>query len=169
MMTMTPLRLLGQAAVYAGFAILVWHFSQAPAYRPIPPNQAQIKLSFAHGGKAKGGCRDRTTKELAKLAPNMRAKLLCPRERVPVVVAFELNGQLIYEESLPPTGIRGDGASRTYRKFLVPEGRHVMAFKLRDTDRVTGFDYAATRTMELKAGQNMAVDFDAVGGGFKFR
>ena len=163
-----PVRLCGQALVYVGFAVLVGYLSQAPAYRPIPEEHAQIKFSFAHGGKPKGGCRQRTAEELAELAPNMRKALLCPRERVPVVVEFDLDDKQVYRATLPPTGLRGDGASRTYEKFVVPAGSHRLSFRLRDTERTDGFDYAAERTVNLRAGQNLAVDFDATSGGFVF-
>jgi hypothetical protein len=55
-----PARYLLQGCVYAGFALMIGYFSQAPVYRPIAEGDAQIKFSFAHGGKPKGGCRDRT-------------------------------------------------------------------------------------------------------------
>jgi hypothetical protein len=168
-MNLMPLRILGQGVIYTGFALLIAHFSQAPAYHPIPDGYAQIKLSFAHGGKPKGGCRQRTAGELANLAPNMRKATLCPRERVPVVVQFTLDNTPVFEASLPPTGLRGDGASQTYRKFLVPSGAHRLTFKLRDSERAAGFDYAVDRAFELKPGQNLAVDFDAQAGGFVFR
>lgn len=164
-----PLRLVGQAAIFAGFAALIWTFSQSPDYQPIPEGQAQVKFSFAHGGKAKGGCRDRSAEELAKLPPNMRKTKVCPRERVPVAVEFRLDGDLVYQESLPPTGARKDGASRTYQKFLVAAGTHRLDFRLRDSERSEGFDYVADRTVTLVAGQNLAVDFDAEAGGFLFR
>lgn len=164
-----PMRIFGQVALLAGFAAGIGFLSQAPAYHPIPSGHAQIKLSFAHGGKPKGGCRARTQAELAKLAPNMRKAQLCPRERVPVFIRFSLDGTEIYEDVLPPTGIRQDGAARTYRKFIVTAGTHQLEFKLRDSERTDGFDYAAVRTVQLKAGQNLAVDFDAEAGGFVFR
>ena len=167
-MTPNAVRLLCQALVYGGFAAAIGWLSHAPAYHPIPENHAQIKLSFAHGGKPKGGCRKRTSEELAKLPANMRKVMDCPRERVPLVIVFNLDGQTVYEDSLPPSGLQGDGASRTYRKFIVPSGAHRLDFKLRDTERPDGFDYTAARTVELKAGQNLAVDFDAEAGGFQF-
>lgn len=162
------LRYVGQAVVYSGFAALVWYFSIAPAYQPIPPNHAQIKMSFAHGGQPLGGCRDRTSDELSKLAPNMRKKQKCARQRVPVVVHFSLNGKEVFQESLPSSGIRGDGTSKMYEKFVVPAGTHQLAFLLRDSEREEGFDYVLERTVDLKPGQNFAVDFDAQLGGFVF-
>lgn len=159
----------GQAVVYAGFAALIWYFSIAPTYHPIPPGHAQIKMSFAHGGKPLGGCRDRTSDELSKLAANMRKKQECARQRVPVVVHFSLNSTEVFQGSLPPSGIRGDGTSKMYEKFVVPAGTHQLAFKLRDSERPDGFDYELERTVDLKPGQSFAVDFDAQLGGFVFR
>ena len=168
-MTAPMMRYVGQAIIYSGFAAVVWYFSIAPSYQPIPADHAQIKMSFAHGGKPVGGCRDRTSGELSDLAPNMRKKQLCGRERVPVIVHFSLNDKEVFQGSLPPSGIRGDGASKMYEKFVVPVGTHKLAFKLRDSERTSGFDYEVERTVNLKPGQNFAVDFDAQAGGFVFR
>lgn len=162
------LRYIGQVTVYAGFAALVWYFSISPPYQPIPPGHAQIKMSFAHGGKPLGGCRDRTSDELSKLAANMRKAQECARQRVPVVVHFGLNNKEVFNASLPPSGIRGDGASKMYEKFIVPAGTHELAFKLRDTERDDGFDYELERTVDLVPGQSFAIDFDAQLGGFVF-
>ena len=168
-MTGAAFRYPAQAAIYAAFAIVVWYFSQAPAYRPIPADSAQIKLSLAHGGQPKGGCRERTADELAALAANMRKTVVCPRERVPLHIVFELDGTRIYEDDLPPTGLRRDGSSKTYRKFVVAAGAHDLTLKLRDSERADGFDYVSQRTVNLVAGQNLAIDFDTVAGGFVFR
>lgn len=162
-------RYLGQAVVYGLFALLIAYFSHRPPYRALPEDHAVINLTFAHGGKPKGGCRDRTAEELAKLPANMRKTRVCPRERLPVVVEFDLDGQRIYADSLPPTGLRGDGPSRTYENFVVPVGRHTVVFRLRDSDRADGFDYVSKRTVELAAGQHFGVDFDAEAGGFIYR
>ncbi|WNJ99571.1 hypothetical protein L2D14_17085 [Thalassospiraceae bacterium LMO-JJ14] len=161
-----PIRYLLQACVYAGFALILGYFSQAPAYLPIAEGEAQIKFSFAHGGKPKGGCRDRTAAELGALAANMRKAQLCSRERVDVVVYFELDGKTVFQQSLPPSGLRGDGPSHMYEKFDVPAGRHEVLLKLRNTTRSDGWDYQAHRTIALQAGQILAIDFDPGNGGF---
>lgn len=163
------LQILGQAVVYGLFAVFIGYFSHQPPYRALPADHAVINLSFAHGGKPKGGCRDRTPEELAKLPANMRKKKVCPRERLPVTVQFDLDGRQVYAATLPPTGLRGDGPSRTYEKFVVPAGRHKVVFRLRDSARPDGFDYVNKRTVDLTAGQHLAVDFDAEAGGFVYR
>ena len=39
-----------------------------------------LKLSLSHAGARKEACHQRSAEELAKLAPNMRAPSVCPRE-----------------------------------------------------------------------------------------
>ena len=106
------LRYLGQAAVYGVIAVILGYFSVAPAYRHLPEEDSQVKISFAHGAKPKGECRRLTAAEIAELAPNMRRPTSCPRERLPLLLEFELDGNRMFSESLPPTGLAGDGPSR---------------------------------------------------------
>ncbi len=160
------LRYAFMGCVYTGFALMLGYFSQAPSYRPIAEGDAQIKLSFAHGGKPKGGCRDRTEAELNALAANMRKAQLCSRERVDVVLFFKLDGKTVFEESLPPSGLRGDGPSHMYEKFNVPAGQHEILLKLRNTIRTEGWDFQLQRIFALQAGQILAIDFDPGNGGF---
>ena len=50
---------LGQALLYALFALIIGYFSNSPAYRHLPADQALIKLSFSHQGKLISECRRR--------------------------------------------------------------------------------------------------------------
>ena len=161
------LKYLGQGVFYVAIGALIGYFANAPSYSRVPEDHALIKLSFSHGAGHKGDCRKRTREELAKLAPNMRKAMDCPRERLPVVVEFDLDGKTVYSDVLPPTGLSGDGPARAYERFVVPAGSHRLAARLRDTDRVEGFDYVTEREVDLAAGQSLAIDFDAVGGGFR--
>lgn len=161
-------RYLGQGAVYALFAAFLGYFSQAPAYTHFPPDKALVKLAFVHGGKPAGECRRRTPEELARLAPNMRKLLDCPRGRLPLVVELEMDGRLLYRDTLPPTGLSGDGPSRAYRRFAVEPGRHRFAVRLRDSGRDGGFDYESEAVVEIGPGRNLAIDFKAFKGGFSF-
>lgn len=158
----------GQGVVYALFAVFLGYFSSAPAYTHFPPDKALLKLAFVHSGKSKGECRARTPEELAKLAPNMRKRLDCPRERLPVFVTLEMDGQVLYRETLPPTGLSGDGPSKTYRRFAVEPGSHRFVARLRDSARAEGFDYESEATREIGKGRSLAIDFKAFKGGFSF-
>ncbi|MBO6519591.1 MAG: hypothetical protein JJ900_01760 [Rhodospirillales bacterium] len=165
---MKVLRFAAQAVVYAGFAVLVGYFSASPPYQLIAPGEAQIKLSLAYGGKPAGGCRDRTAEELAALPPNMRKAQICSRERLPLTVEFELDGDIVYRDVLPPSGVRNDGPSRMYEKFIVNAGDYEIALRMRSTDRDAGWDFETRRHVSVGPGDNLAIDFDPVAGGFVF-
>ena len=79
-----PSAWLGQVVLYALFALVIGVFSRWPVYQHLGSDQALIKLSFTHAGKPLGDCRRQSAAELAKLPPNMRAPMKCPRERSPV-------------------------------------------------------------------------------------
>jgi hypothetical protein len=162
------LRYLGQGAVYLLLALGIGYFSDRPAYTHFPPDMALIKLSFAHGAQ-KEDCRRRTDEELARLPPNMRRPMVCARERLPVAVELLLDGESLYQAVLPPTGLAGDGPSRTYQRFVVPPGRHEVTARLRDTARTDGFDYERTVEVDLAPAQSLAIDFRGEMGGFIFR
>lgn len=164
----SALRYVGQGAAYLLLALGIGFLSDSPAYTHFPPDMALIKLSLAHGAR-KEKCRRRTPEELAKLPPNMRRPLDCARERLPVTVELLLDGKALYHAALPPTGLAGDGPSRTYQRFAVPPGPHELVVRLRDSGREDGFDYERTATLELKPAQSLAIDFRAEMGGFVFR
>ncbi len=159
----------GQAFVYLIFAAFLGYFASAPVYNHFPADKALIKLSLAHGAAREGGCRRRTKEELQKMPPNMRRPMDCPRQRLPVLIEFELDGETLYSASVPPTGLSGDGPSRIYQRFAVTAGKHEIVARLRDSDRTEGFDYEKRATIELKAQQSLAVDFRQEMGGFLLR
>jgi hypothetical protein len=162
------LRYVGQGVVYLLVAVVLGYFSSAPSYTHFPADQALIKLSFAHGAERKGECRRLGAEELARLPPNLRRPVECPRERWPVVVELVLDDATLYQASLPPTGLAGDGPSRVYRRFAVAPGSHRLIARLRDSARAQGFDYVREATIELAPGQNFVIDFRKDIGGFVF-
>lgn len=163
-----PLKYLGQGLVYALIALLFGVFSDSPRYTYSPPEQAQIMLSFSHGGARKGECRRLSAEELAELAPNMRRPQICPRERLPLLVELTLDGKPLFRAELPPSGLSGDGPSQVHRRFLVAPGPHRLTARLRDTARAQGFDYERSADIVLRAQQSFVVDFRADTGGFVF-
>ena len=163
------LKYAGQGVFFLLAALFTGYLASQPVYRQVPEESAQIKLSFAHGGARKVDCRRLTPAEIAALPPKERRPNTCSRERIPIHVQLSVDGDILYEEELLPTGLSGDGPARTYRKFLVPAGDHVIVARLRDSKRTDGFDYEATRSVSLQPWQNLAIDFKADTGGFKFR
>jgi hypothetical protein len=166
---LNPLKYLAQALVFAVAAVFIGYFSASPVYRQLPEGMAQIKLSFRHGAARVEDCRKLTPKEIAKLPANERRPNTCTRERMPITVEIRLDGQPLYAAVLEPTGLSRDGPAETYRKFIVPAGRHRFEARLRDSKRTEGFDFETVKDIDLVPHQNLAVDFKADQGGFLFR
>lgn len=159
---------IGQAIAYTLFAVVVGYFATQPAYTHLDPDKAQIKLSFGHAGQHKTECRRLTQEEMNQLAPNMRRPTDCPRGRMPVLIELELDGELLYREELPPSGLAGDGVSTAYKKFAVEPGQHRLVARLRDSRRTEGFDHERASEITLSPQQNFVIDFHPSRGGFLF-
>lgn len=156
-----------QLPVYAAFAAFIGYFSSAPAYRHLDPGLAVVKLSFSHAGERKVECRQRSPEELARLAPNMRAQLDCPRERSDVRVEVEMDGKPIYRIEARPSGLRNDLPSTVFRRLEVPAGRHTFRARLADT--ASGeFRHHGEATVDLAPGRVLVIDFIGSKGGFSF-
>lgn len=162
------LRIFGQLIAYALFAVVIGYFATQPAYTHLDPDRALIKLSFSHAGAHREECRRLTQEELNQLPPNMRRPMDCQRARVPLLVELEMNGEILYRDALPPSGLASDGASTAYRKFPVSAGSHTLVARLRDSRRKDGFDYEKAAEITLAPQQNFVIDFRPELGGFLF-
>jgi hypothetical protein len=156
-----------QVPAYVAFAAFVGYFSASPPYQHLAPDKAVVKLSFSHAGERRQECRKRTAEELAKLAPNMRAEMDCPRERSDVKVEVEMDGRILYEIVARPTGFKSDLPSTVYRRLEVPAGTH--SFKARLADGPDGaFRHHGEATVTLAPGRVLVIDF-VTGSGFQFK
>jgi hypothetical protein len=161
-------RYAAQAVLYAAFVAVIGYFSTSPAYRHLPPGDALLKLSLTHAGARKEACRERSAEELAKLAPNMRAQSVCPRERAPVSVEVTLDGAPLFRVVAPPSGFSKDGASTIYRRVPIAAGRHRIGARLADGP-AGDFTFTGDTTIDLAPGRVVVIDFDPARGGFIFR
>ena len=152
-----------QAVCYAAFIAVVGYFATSPPYVHLPQGQALVKLSFQHAGQRKEACRERGAEELAKLAPNMRAATVCPRERASVAVEIEMDGKPLFAVVAPPTGLSKDGSSTVYRRAAIPAGTHRFVARMKDT-MAGDFGFVGDRTVDLKSGRILVIDFDAKDG-----
>jgi hypothetical protein len=164
----SALRYAGQAVLYAAFVAVIGYLSTSPAYVHLPPGEALLKVSLTHAGQRKEACRERSAEELAKLAPNMRAQTVCPRERVPVTVEVMLDDTPLFLVVAPPSGLAKDGASTIYRRVPIAAGVHRIGARLAD-DPSGAFTFTREATIDLAAGRVVVIDFDPVQGGFVFR
>ena len=165
---MKALRLLAQLALYAPLMAILGYFSTEPRFSAVAPDQALVRVSFIHATQRKQACRERSAEELAKLAPNMRAASVCPRERVPLAVVIELDGAPLFDTMVRPSGLAKDGSGTLYRRVEVPAGRHRVVAKLGDAP-TPGFGHVGEATVDLAPGAILLIDFDAKAGGWVFR
>lgn len=162
------LRVLAQLALYLPLMALIGTFSTWPPFTEVPPERALLRLSFTHAAERIHPCRRRSAAELARLPPNMRAPLECPRERAPIRLELALDGKVLLERELRPAGLRHDGAATAYFRLVVPAGRHRIAVRMRDRAE-GGFNHQRVATLELAPGSALVIDFDPARGGFVFR
>ena len=161
----TALAWVGQVLLYGLFALAIGVFSHWPAYRHLAPDQALIKLSFNRQGQPVSACRRATPRELARLPPNMRAPLVCPRERSPITVELELDGAVVLRHVAMPSGLSHDGAAAFYHRIEVAAGTHRLVVRLNDDARNPGFDFVREASVTLKPAQILVIDFDPNKGG----
>lgn len=165
---MKALRIAAQLALYGPLMALLAYFSTEPRFSAVAPGEALVRVSLIHATQRREACRERSAEELAKLAPNMRAALDCPRARAPLLVELELDGQVVLRREVQPSGLRRDGNAALYQRMALPAGRHRIVARLRD--RADGdFNYVKDETFELAGGRVLVIDFNASQGGFVFR
>ncbi|MEX0637980.1 MAG: hypothetical protein WEC13_03320 [Burkholderiales bacterium] len=162
------LRSAAQLALYVPLMALIGYFSTEPRFTTLGPDEALVRLSFIHAAERKEPCRERTPEELAKLAPNMRAALDCPRERAMLLVELEVDGRIALRREVPPAGVQRDGNATVYHRLPLPAGRHRIVARLRDRPG-EGFDFVGETTLELAPGAALLIDFSKAKGGFVFR
>ena len=159
----------GQALLFAAFALVIGVFSRWPVYHHLGPDQAVIKVSFAHTGKPVSDCRPLSAEELAKLPPNMRAPVRCPRERSPVTMEVDIGGVPVLRRVAQPSGLSRDGASSMYQRVQVPAGEQRVVVRMNDDVRHAGFTHERDAVVKLAPAQILVIDFDAEQGGITLR
>lgn len=155
----------GQLLLYGLFALFIAVFSRWPSYRHLAPDTALIKLSLVHAGQPVGDCRRLGADELARLPANMRTPIQCPRERSPVTVELDIDGQPAARVAAEPSGLSRDGASAVYQRIPVSAGERLIQVRLRDDVRSQGFAYTLERRVTLAPAQVLVIDFRADLGG----
>lgn len=153
---------------YILIAVLFGYFSQAPRYQLSPEGKAMIKLTLSHYGERAQECHKLTSAEIAALPQNMRRSTKCARERVPVFLEFEVDGETLFSEELKPTGFGKDGPVAVYEKFWVDPGPRTIEIRVRDTRGENKFNKISQKEVVLKEHQHLVVDFDP-NTGLRFR
>ena len=162
-----PTAIVGQVILYGAFAAFIGYFATSPKYRQIPDDVALIKLSISHLGERE--CRKRSPEELAKMPPNMRAPMDCPRERSDIRLEVDLDGQPVFHTVMHPTGLYKDGVSTVYKRFEVKAGEHQLSVKMNDNVAKPGFKFVKEEKVTLAPAQVLVIDFNPDKGGLFFQ
>ena len=162
-----PAAIVGQVILYGAFAAFIGTFATWPKYQQIPSDAAVIKVSISHLGDRE--CRKRSAEELAKMPPNMRAPLDCPRERSDIRLEVDLDGEPVFYTLMHPTGLYKDGVSTVYKRFQVKAGSHLLTVRMDDNLARPGFDYLKEARITLVPAQVLVVDFNPDRGGIFFQ
>ncbi len=165
---MNWIRFTAQLVLYVPLMALIGYFSVSPPYHVTGADEALIRVSFSHAAQRLQECRQRSDEELAKLSPNMRLREDCPRERSPTHFQLELDGKVVVDRVIPPSGLKRDGAATLYTRLPVQAGKYRIVARLNDRPG-EGFSHTAETTADLKPGDAVVIDFQASKGGFLFR
>ncbi|MCF6210745.1 MAG: hypothetical protein L3J88_04005 [Gammaproteobacteria bacterium] len=160
---------LGQAFWYLLFIAFIGYFSTSPAYTFMEPDQSLIKLAFNHSGKLKLACREFTAEEQAAKPKHMRIKFDCPRERSPVYVIMKIDGKLIFEKTIRPSGFAKDLSSPLYERISLKTGQYHLYLGMRDHVDTEGLDYEFDGSVTLAASQILVIGFDSEYNEFTFQ
>ena len=163
------LRISIQVITYSAFAVVVGYLSASPAYDYADPGNATIKLSLSHAANRVKPCVRLTPEQIAELAPNMRRPETCERQRLPLTVELEIDGETVANIQAKPSGLWNDGPGSIYERLEAEPGMHTVTARLRDSNRPEGWDYTHTEDVTLVAGRYFTVTFRAETGGFSFR
>lgn len=163
------LRIPLQILAYAAMAAFLGYFATLPPYQYGDAELATIKLSLSHATDRIEPCVALTPEEIAALAANMHRTEACERERLPLMIELDIDGENVISLVAAPAGVWNDGPASVYERFDVRPGRHAISVRIRDTARSTGWDYEKAETVNLVPGRYFTVTFRAENGGFRFQ
>lgn len=158
-----------QALLYAIFAACIGYLSVAPSYEYADPELAVIKLSLSHAADRVEECAELTPDEINARALRGEPLRDCGRERLPLTVEVDVDGETVLRITAEPSGLWSDGPASVYEKIGVRAGLHTITVRLRDSVRESGWDHEKTGTEDLAPGRYFTITFRAANGGFAFR
>jgi len=163
------MKLFYEFLAWTAFAGVVGLLSVWPRYNLVDPENAIITVTFAHAAQRVGECVILTQEELNKLPPNMRKPADCPRERHVVQLEMRSGDDVLYEDTLLPSGIWSDGKANIYQRVVIPAGKHDIFVGMNDSGSEAGFDYETRSSIDVTPGRNVVVRFDPELGQFTIR
>ncbi|MBI5874840.1 MAG: hypothetical protein HZB81_03175 [Deltaproteobacteria bacterium] len=149
--------------------LLIIFLSDAP-YSYFSAQDSMLKIAFKRSGKRVQECNEEEfiKQEAAKYAEMQKTrqgvpmdvgkKAGCSRERFPVFIEMYVDGEKILTKDYPPIGIRKDGPSFVYDRFLIKPGKHKVFVKIKDGGPDSPF-FTMDKEMEFIQGKIMLLRF----------
>ena len=158
-----------QTGLYVAFAAIVGYLSIAPTYQYADPELAVIKLSLSHAADRVDECVELTPDEINARALKGESLSNCGRERLPLRIEVDVDGETVIGLTAEPSGLWSDGPASVYERMAIAAGTHTISVRLRDSARESGWDYEQTESVDLSPGRYLTITFRADNGGFAFR
>jgi hypothetical protein len=152
-------RYLGQALCYALFFIPLAYLTQQPNHRHLDEGMAVLKIAVRHAGKIIGECTPISGVNQAHRGSNLRQAEICPRERSSLQLQLILDGETLYHDTVPASGLHSDGVSSMYQRFSIPAGVHHIKLLMNDDVATEEFPWQLEREIELQPAQVMVASF----------
>ena len=124
----------GGLAIAIVLAVQVF-FTDIP-YQPYAVNESLLELGLRNNGEMRQTKKQLTAMELAQLSHDEQVNYLNEQQaagRYPTRLRLEIDGKVVLEETYAPLGLRSEGSSYAYGKFLVEPGEHAIKLKLDDS------------------------------------
>jgi ferredoxin/coenzyme F420-reducing hydrogenase delta subunit len=137
-------------------------FSNLP-YRTAHSSAPELVVSFNHHGAILEP-RKLTKEELAKRLPHMRAQVNVTRERVPVRLRVQVDGQTVLDQAYPAKGLSHDGPSMAVARLPLTPGPHQVRVELADTADPDQWAQQWTEKVEFQESRARVVLFDTKAG-----
>lgn len=157
-----PLQIAAAIALTVGLCAVTFAFSNLPYRTPHSP-APELVVSFNHSG-ALLEARKLTKEELAKRLPHMRAQVNVTRERLPVRLRVQVDGQTVFDQSFQPKGLSKDGPSIAVVRLPQSPGSHQVRVELADTADADQWTRQWSETVEFQENRNRVVLFDTKAG-----
>ncbi|MDT8448954.1 MAG: hypothetical protein RQ847_02155 [Wenzhouxiangellaceae bacterium] len=155
-------RILIRAGVWAALAVLVAAFASGPEFRLLPDGHGQLTLAIARLTDRVRPCRQLTEAERQALPPTRRVREVCERERRALFARLALDGRVLFERRLAPSGLHDDGRVYRIERWPLPAGEYVAELVLdavAGEDRVeNGTPVSRTLAFRLEPGRSAVID-----------
>ncbi len=126
-----PWQVAAAAALAVGLGLATWLASSLPYRTPHSP-EPELVVSFIHRGVIVDP-RKLTKEELDKRLPHMRAQINVTRERLPVRLRVQVDGQIVHDQSYQAKGHSKDGPSMAVVRLPITPGQHQIQVDLADS------------------------------------